>query len=153
LSVAIRDPQGSRANTEVNVVTTYSIPATTAVASTSTAGVVRFWLRAEGLAAFVAAVVAYGMLGGQWLFLIPLLLVPDVSAIGYVAGPRAGAFVYDLVHNWAIGTLVVALGVATGSTPFLLAGTILVGHVGMDRFAGYGLKYPTFFKDTHLQRV
>jgi hypothetical protein len=26
-------------------------------------------------------------------------------------------------------------------------------HIGVDRAVGYGLKYPTGFKDTHLQRV
>jgi len=26
-------------------------------------------------------------------------------------------------------------------------------HIGADRLLGYGLKYPTAFKDTHLQRV
>ena len=26
-------------------------------------------------------------------------------------------------------------------------------HIGVDRLVGYGLKYPTAFKDTHLQRV
>jgi hypothetical protein len=26
-------------------------------------------------------------------------------------------------------------------------------HIGFDRLIGAGLKYPTFFKDTHLQRV
>ena len=26
-------------------------------------------------------------------------------------------------------------------------------HIGADRLLGYGLKYPTSFKDTHLQRV
>lgn len=123
------------------------------VARNTSAGVVRFWLRAEGLAVFAAAIVAYGMLGGQWVFLVPLLLAPDLSAVGYLGGPVAGAFVYDLVHNWALGVIVIALGAWLGSTPLLLAGTVLVGHVGMDRFAGYGLKYPTFFRDTHLQRV
>jgi hypothetical protein len=28
--------------------------------------------------------------------------------------------------------------------------TLVVGHVGMDRFAGFGLTCPTAFKDTHL---
>lgn len=28
-----------------------------------------------------------------------------------------------------------------------------VVHIGFDRALGYGLKYPTGFKDTHLQRV
>jgi hypothetical protein len=30
---------------------------------------------------------------------------------------------------------------------------IWLAHIGADRFLGYGLKYPTGFKDTHLQRV
>jgi hypothetical protein len=30
---------------------------------------------------------------------------------------------------------------------------IWLTHIGVDRFIGYGLKYPTDFKDTHLQRV
>jgi Domain of unknown function (DUF4260) len=28
-----------------------------------------------------------------------------------------------------------------------------ITHIGVDRAIGYGLKYPTGFKDTHLQRV
>ena len=30
---------------------------------------------------------------------------------------------------------------------------VWLAHIGLDRFFGYGLKYPTGFKDTHLQRV
>jgi hypothetical protein len=30
---------------------------------------------------------------------------------------------------------------------------VLIGHVGMDRLVGYGLKHPSGFKDTHLQRA
>ena len=30
---------------------------------------------------------------------------------------------------------------------------IWLTHIGVDRAVGYGLKYPTDFKDTHLQRV
>jgi hypothetical protein len=37
--------------------------------------------------------------------------------------------------------------------PVSIAGTILVAHVGMDRAAGYGLKLPTAFQDTHLGRI
>jgi hypothetical protein len=32
-------------------------------------------------------------------------------------------------------------------------GLIWLAHVGADRLLGYGLKYPTGFRDTHLQRV
>jgi hypothetical protein len=34
----------------------------------------------------------------------------------------------------------------------VLAGAILIAHVGMDRAVGYGLKYAGGFKITHLQR-
>ncbi len=30
---------------------------------------------------------------------------------------------------------------------------ILFAHIGIDRLLGFGLKYPSGFKDTHLQRL
>ena len=30
---------------------------------------------------------------------------------------------------------------------------IWLAHIGVDRMVGYGLKYPTSSKDTHLNRV
>jgi hypothetical protein len=116
-------------------------------------GAPRTWLRIEGLAGLAAGVALYASLGGQLIWLVPLLLAVDVSMVGYLAGPAAGAFGYNLAHNWATGIAVLGVGFALGSTPLLLAGAILVGHVGMDRFAGYGLKYPTAFGDTHLGRI
>jgi hypothetical protein len=114
---------------------------------------VRFWLHAEGAAALAAAAILYQWLGGSWLFAIPLLLLPDVSMVGYLAGRGAGSFFYNLVHNWAVGLAALGIGAWVGSDPIMLVGTVLVGHVGMDRLVGYGLKYPTHFKDTHLQRL
>jgi hypothetical protein len=32
-------------------------------------------------------------------------------------------------------------------------GLIWIVHIGMDRMLGFGLKYPTGFKETHLQRA
>jgi hypothetical protein len=63
----------------------------------------RAWLRAEGLAAFVAGLVIFGGAGGPWLLAVPLLLVPDISMIGYLRGPRLGALTYNLVHTWVPG--------------------------------------------------
>ncbi len=114
---------------------------------------VRFWLRAEGAAALVAGGILYQALGGNWLFALPLLLLPDLSAVGYLGGPRLGSFTYNLVHNWVIGLASLGLGAWLSSELLLFAGTILVAHVGMDRLVGYGLKHTTSFKDTHLQRA
>ena len=114
---------------------------------------VRGWLRIEGAAAFVAGLALFGWLGGQGLLAIPLLLLPDLSAVGYLRGPRLGAMTYNLVHNWALGLGVLGLGIASGIAPVAIAGAILVAHVGMDRAAGYGLKLSTSFQDTHLGRI
>ena len=131
-----------------------SIPITVPVAREMTAlGWTRPWLRAEGVAAFVAGLVLYGWLGGWWLAVVPLLLLPDASMIGYLRGPRLGAITYNLAHNWALGLAVLGLGLATDLTGIALAGAILIAHTGMDRALGYGLKLPTSFHDTHLGRI
>jgi hypothetical protein len=114
---------------------------------------VRFWLHAEGVAAFVAGTLLYFQGGGDGLLFLPLLLVPDVGLLGYLRGSRAGALTYNLVHNWAIGLAVLGAGLALPSNPLVLAGAILIAHVGMDRAVGYGLKYAGGAKITHLQRV
>jgi hypothetical protein len=129
------------------------IAATGTPSTTSIHPTVRSWLRLEGLAAFIAGLAIYGANGGPWLLAIPLLLLPDVSMLGYLRDPRLGAFTYTLVHNWAIGLAVLGLGVWSGVGWVLLAGAILVAHVGMDRVAGYGLKLPSAFQDTHLGRI
>ena len=116
-------------------------------------GIPRLWLRLEGVAALVAGTAIYLAQGGPLLLLVPLLLVVDVSMVGYIRGPRPGAAVYNLAHNWAVGLAVLGAGVALAATPLVLAGAILIGHVGVDRIAGYGLKYPTAFRDTHLGRI
>ena len=124
--------------------------ATTGAVGGAVTGAPRRWLRLEGLAALAAGVAIYLDRGGQLVWLIPLLLLVDASMVGYVASPRAGAFTYNLAHNWAIGLVVLGAGVALPSPALVLAGAVLVGHVGMDRLAGYGLKYPSAFGDTHL---
>lgn len=73
--------------------------------------------------------------------------------VGYLRDPRLGAQTYNLAHNWALGLAVLGIGWWTGIAWVVLAGAILIGHVGMDRALGYGLKSPTSFQDTHLGRI
>jgi len=110
-------------------------------------------LRVEALAIFAAGVLAYLQLNGHPLWLLPLLLVPDVSMLGYVRGPRLGAVTYNLVHNIAFALLLLAIGWYAAIAPLAFAGAIALAHVGMDRSLGYGLKLPTDFRDTHLGRI
>ena len=116
-------------------------------------GAPRLWLRIEGLATLAAGAALYLHLGGQAIWLVPLLLAVDVSMAGYLVGPRVGAALYNLAHNWAVGIAVLATAWWLGSPAITLVGAVLVAHVGMDRAAGYGLKYPTAFGDTHLGRL
>lgn len=49
--------------------------------------------------------------------------------------------------------VVVAVGLVVDAETAVRLGLIWLTHIGVDRAVGYGLKYPTGFKDTHLQRV
>ncbi len=84
---------------------------------------------------------------------MPALLAVDLSATGYLRGPRAGALTYNLFHNWATGLVVLGLGLAIDNVLVQMVGAVLVAHVGMDRTAGYGLKLMTSFQDTTLGRI
>ena len=114
---------------------------------------VRAILRAEGLPIFIAGAIGFGALGGPWLAFVPLLLVPDLSAVGYVRGTRLGSMTYNVAHNLVTAGALLGLGLWLGVGWLAITGTVAVAHVGMDRLAGYGLKYPTTFKDTHFQHV
>lgn len=110
-------------------------------------------LRLEGLTFFLGAIAAYATTGGSaWMFLV-LLFVPDISMVGYLKDTRLGALLYNLGHFYALPAAVIALGLAADHTLTLQIGLIWLTHIAMDRMIGYGLKYPTHFKDTHLGRV
>jgi len=110
-------------------------------------------LRLEGLAVALAAMVLYADGHHRLLLFALLVLAPDLSAVGYVAGPRVGALTYDLVHTSAWPVTLGAAGVLAGSETSIALSLIWLVHIGVDRAVGYGLKYPTRFGDTHLQRV
>ena len=113
----------------------------------------RLLLHVEGLALLVGALVLYFDTGFGWLLLVVLLLVPDLSMLGYLAGPRVGAAAYDAAHTTIVPiALGVARALADADTPVQLA-LVWLAHIGADRLLGYGLKYPTRFDDTHLQRL
>ena len=118
-----------------------------------TTGAIRTWLRLEGLAAFAFGVALFGASGGNWLLLIPLLLLPDISAVGYLVSPWVGTFTYNLIHNWVPGFVALGIGAWLASPAVILVAAILIAHVGMDRAVGYGLKLPSSFHDTHLGRM
>lgn len=110
-------------------------------------------LRAEQVAIFLAGIVIWLAVGGAPLLLVPALLVPDLSMVGYLRGPRIGSITYNAVHHLVLALALLGLGWWFAIGWLLLAGAILLAHVGMDRALGYGLKLPTDFRDTHLGRI
>ncbi len=113
----------------------------------------RVLLRTEGVAVAAAAIALFFHEGYPWWLLVVLILAPDLSMVGYAAGPSVGAAAYDAAHTYALPVVIAAIGVIAGSEVAIQVGLIWLAHIGLDRAIGYGLKYPTGFKDTHLQRV
>lgn len=107
-------------------------------------------LRLEGLALLVSALALYARLDGTWWWIPVLFLVPDIAAIGYLAGNRIGAMAYNAVHTTVLPTALGIIGLAAGSDTTMLLALIWLFHIGIDRIAGYGLKYPDQFGHTHL---
>ncbi|MGO9700675.1 MAG: DUF4260 domain-containing protein [Xanthobacteraceae bacterium] len=116
-------------------------------------GGVRLLLRLEGFAAFAAALAVYGHNDYSWAAFAVFFLAPDLSMLAYLAGPRAGALGYNLVHSYVPPFALVCFGFFAGVPIAAAGGLIWIAHIGFDRALGYGLKYQTAFGDTHLGRV
>ncbi|MFB6317253.1 DUF4260 domain-containing protein [Saccharicrinis sp. FJH54] len=106
-------------------------------------------IRLEEAALLISVYVISLLLGFNWWLFWVFLLIPDVSMLGYLSGPRPGAFIYNLFHHRAIALIIAFAGYFTGLTWLLFIGIILFGHSTMDRIFGYGLKYSDDFKHTH----
>jgi hypothetical protein len=134
-------------------------------------GAPRVLLRLEGAAMLVTATLAYAQTGRGWLLYLLLFFVPDVSFAAYTLGPRIGAIGYNLLHSYTFPLTALAVALAARwagadvavydmfvvwhDITALTAAVMLIwiAHIGFDRMLGYGLKYPSGFKDTHLGRL
>lgn len=107
-------------------------------------------LKIEELALFLGSIYLFSRLSFAWWWFPALLLLPDLSMVGYLINPAIGAILYNIVHHKGLGILIGLMGLATGNQTLMLAGIILVAHSSMDRVAGYGLKHFDSFKHTSL---
>lgn len=114
----------------------------------------RIFAHLNGLAIFIASLVAYGIYSGDWLAFIVLLLVPDVSFVGYKINTRIGAWIYNAVHSYVLAVAIILASYALGWSAGIAFGIILFAHIGMDQAVGYGYKYADGkFSDTHYGRI
>lgn len=118
-----------------------------------TTGAVRVVLRLEGLVVFLAALVAYGESGTHWSTFAWFILLPDLALLGYLASARAGAIAYNCTHSYIGAVACLAASQLFGMPLLLTAGLIWCAHLGFDRMLGYGLKYASGFRATHLGLV
>jgi hypothetical protein len=110
-------------------------------------------IRLSGLAVFGAAIALYADAGYSAIAFIVLFLAPDVALAAYAAGPAIGAAAYNAVHTYAVPVALGVAGVLAGADTLVQVALIWIAHIGIDRALGFGLKYPTDFKDSHLDRV
>jgi hypothetical protein len=97
--------------------------------------------------------VLYGRVGGSWVLFFITILVPDLSLLGYAAGTRVGAALYNLVHTYSLPLVLTVSGWLGGHALAVYVAVIWLTYISVDRMLGLGFKYSTGFKDTHLNRV
>lgn len=108
------------------------------------------FLRLDGMAALAASIALYANSGASWWMFFLLLLAPDVSMIGYLAGNRVGAIGYNLAHSYIMPITLGLAGLVFGFSVAPPLAAIWTAHIGLDRVLGYGLKKTSGFKDTHI---
>jgi hypothetical protein len=104
-------------------------------------------LRLEASLVLAGSIALYATAHDSWILFAVLFLAPDLAIFAYLAGVRIGAAVYNAAHTY-VGPLILLAFAPT--RPY---GLIWAAHIAIDRALGFGLKYPTTFKDTHLQRL
>lgn len=107
-------------------------------------------LRVEGLAVGVISAVLYARTGASWWLFAALWLAPDLSILGYFAGPCRGSRIYNTAHTYTLPITLAVCALLLHANALLPFALIWVNHIGVDRLMGYGLKYSNGFDWTHL---
>jgi hypothetical protein len=110
-------------------------------------------LKLEDAAELILSVFLFTYLDFAWWYYPALLLLPDLSMIGYLFNTSVGAILYNIAHHKGTAITIGIIGFVLTSQGLLLAGIIFFGHTAMDRLLGYGLKYSDNFQHTHLGRI
>lgn len=113
----------------------------------------RFLLHLEGALTFLFCVWLYGIQSGNWMTFALLFFLPDLSVAGYLVNASVGATIYNAAHSMLLPSVLAAYGLLSANALAISLALIWFAHLGFDRMLGFGLKYPTRFSDTHLNRV
>lgn len=109
--------------------------------------------RVESAAIFIAATGVYFASDLSWIWYVILLFSFDIFMAGYVFNSKVGAVLYNIGHSYTMPSLIV-IAYCLFQTDFLLGLACLwFAHIGFDRMLGYGLKFSSGFKHTHLGTI
>jgi hypothetical protein len=113
----------------------------------------RVFIFIENLIIFLFAGYMFHVFGSSWLLFAALFMVPDLSMAGYLINPKIGSYLYNAIHNYALAAGLLILAAIFHWDIVAQIAFILTAHVALDRVFGFGLKYHTHFKDTHIQHL
>lgn len=113
-------------------------------------GNIRWILRFEGLTILLLSAMAFAHYETGWKLFAILFLAPDLSLIGYVFGKKTGAILYNVAHSLIGPILCIGLSIVADNSLAIAIGLTWSAHIGFDRSLGYGLKYQSGFRHTHL---
>ncbi|HEX9804829.1 MAG TPA: DUF4260 domain-containing protein [Candidatus Dojkabacteria bacterium] len=110
-------------------------------------------LKLENIGLLLISLLLFDQMDYSWWAYILFFFAPDISAIGYLVNEKIGAYSYNLLHNIATAGILIVLGYIIDLRIIEFAGIIILGHIGLDRVLGFGLKYKGGFKKTHLSKL
>ncbi len=109
--------------------------------------------RVESWSIFLASLYMYWFLDFNLLIFGLLLFVFDIFMLGYLFNPKVGAYLYNLGHSMVLPPVFFVIGYASDARLLVGFSLIWFAHIGFDRGLGYGLKFTSSFKDTHLGHI
>ena len=110
-------------------------------------------LKLEELGQFILAIFLFNQLNYSWWIFPALILIPDLSMLGYLMNTKVGAWLYNFFHHKLIAVITYGVGLWFSQETVQLIGIILFAHSAMDRLFGYGLKFNDSFTHTHLGTI
>jgi len=110
-------------------------------------------LRLEAAALTLISLYLYYSNHYSWMLFGALILVPDISLIGYSVNNKVGALFYNIFHTEVIPVALYAYSLLVGEQTIQAIALIWFCHINADRMLGIGLKTTKGFKFTHLGQI
>ena len=114
---------------------------------------IKFILQLENFFILAASIYWYSNFNFSWTMFAILLLVPDILMVGYFVDKTRGAYIYNVGHTYLLPSILFLYSLSTSQETLIMLAIIWCAHIAIDRTLGFGLKYESDFKDTHMQKV